>query len=146
LYEVLKSANEQLFEDYNIGLVEASTISGLSVKIFLSKYFQNNIPLINKVSLYNDIKESYYGGITEVYRPYGKNLFYYDVNSLYPYASLNDMPGLDCSKIMFYKDDEYNDIDNLFGFFNCKIEAPLDLYLGLLPVRNSIGIELPVGN
>ena len=51
--------------------------------------------------MYNDIKQAYYGGITEVYKPYGENFYYYDVNSLYPFASLNDMPGLSCRKITF---------------------------------------------
>jgi len=49
--------------------------------------------------MYHDIKQAYYGGITEVYKPYGRDLFYYDVNSLYPSVALKDMPGLGCSKI-----------------------------------------------
>ena len=66
------------------------------MKIFLHKFYDNNIPLINKRSLFEDIKESYFGGITEVYRPYGENLYYYDVNSLYPHAALNPMPSNKC--------------------------------------------------
>lgn len=57
--------------------MESITISGLAMKILLNKYYDNNIPKINKPSIYRDIKEAYYGGITEVYEPYGKNLFYY---------------------------------------------------------------------
>ena len=37
--------------------------------------------------------------MTEVYKPYGKNLLLYDVNSLYPFAALNPMPGINCSFI-----------------------------------------------
>lgn len=33
--------------------------------------------------MFGDIKQAYYGGVTEVYRPYGTNLLHYDVNSLY---------------------------------------------------------------
>jgi hypothetical protein len=36
--------------------------------------------------MYNDIKKSYYDGLSDVYIPYGENLYYYDLNSLYPYA------------------------------------------------------------
>jgi DNA polymerase elongation subunit (family B) len=36
--------------------------------------------------LHYTIKESYYGGITEVYKPYGKNIHSFDVNSLYPHS------------------------------------------------------------
>ena len=54
------------------------------MKIFLNKHYDNPVlPLISDKQVYNDIKESYYGGITEVYKPHGKNLYYYDVNSLY---------------------------------------------------------------
>lgn len=45
------------------------------------------------------------------------------------------MPGLTSSKLNFYE--IYKDRDDLFGFFYCIIETPLDIYLGLLPVRTS---------
>jgi len=93
--------------------------------------------------MYNDIKQAYYGGITEVYKPYGENLYYYDVNSLYPYVALQDMPGLECCKQEFMNLNP--NIDDYFGFFYCEIETPLDSYLGLLPIRNKNGIEFPLG-
>lgn len=143
LYEIIVSANKQIFRDYKINIKDSLTISGLAMKIYLNKYYNDNIPLINKPSIYKDIKQGYYGGITEVYKPSGENLFYYDVNSLYPYAALNDMPGLTCEKLTYYK---YNsDISELFGFFYCRIESPKDLYLGLLPIRVNLGIEFPLG-
>lgn len=123
--------------------MESITISGLAIKIYLSKYYNNNnIPRINKPSVYRDIKQAYYGDITEVYKPYGEDLYYYDVNSLYPFAWLNDMPGLICDKLTFYNDNV--DISDLFGFFYCKIQVAEDLYLGLLPVRINLGIEFPL--
>lgn len=75
----------------------------MALKLFLPKYYKNNIPTINKKSVYSELKQAYYGGITEVYIPHGRNLFYYDINSLYPYASLNDMPGLNCKKYINYE-------------------------------------------
>jgi len=144
LQEVLNSANKELFKTYKVDLLEASTISGLAMKIYLTNYYNNNIPLVNKASLYHEIKLGYYGGITEVYKPQGENLYYYDVNSLYPFTALNDMPGLDCDKLTYF---DYNvDISDLFGFFYCKIEAPSNGYLGLLPVRYKLGIIFPLGN
>lgn len=143
LYEIIVNANNQVFNDYKINMNESVTISGLAMKIYLNKYYNDNIPMINKPSIYKDIKQGYYGGITEVYKPYGENLFYYDVNSLYPFVALNDMPGLSCEKLTYYKDNM--DISELFGFFYCKIESPKDLYLGLLPVRVNSGIEFPLG-
>lgn len=31
------------------------------------------------------IRRAYFGGRTYVFQPYGEDLYYYDVNSLYPY-------------------------------------------------------------
>lgn len=53
------------------------------------------------------------------------------------------MPGLNCNKIIYYNSNE--DIDNLFGFFYCKIETSNNGFLGLLPVRSSSGINFPLG-
>lgn len=38
----------------------------------------------------------------EVYKAHGEDLYYYDVNSLYPFTSLNDMPGLGVCIIMYH--------------------------------------------
>ena len=37
------------------------------------------------------------------------------------------------------------DIDTLFGFFYCRIDTPLDGYLGLLPIRSKKGLNFPLG-
>ena len=143
LHQVLIKANKQIFIDYNANMTDCITISGLAVRIYLKDFYNNNIPNINKGSIYKDIKQGYYGGITEVYKPSDNNLYYYDVNSLYPYVALQDMPALSCSKINYY--DEPEDISNLFGFFYCNISTPLDSYIGILPVRTAKGLIFPLG-
>ena len=117
LHQILTKTNKQVFLDYNIDMTDCITISGLALRLFLKDFYKNNILNINKPSLYKDVKQAYYGGITEVYKPKGTNLYYYDVNSLYSSVALNDMPGLTCSKQVFYED--YYNIDTLFGFFYC---------------------------
>lgn len=144
LYEVLVKANKQVFLDYGVNMIESRTISGLALNLFLKDYYNNNIPVINKSSIYNDIKQAYYGGITEVYKPYGENLYYYDVNSLYPYVCLQDMPGMYCSKEHYLESINVK-LDNLFGFYYCEIDAPVNNYIGVLPLRNNDGIYFPVG-
>lgn len=85
LHDVISKANHEFFINFNINITDGLTISGLAYKIFIKDHYkENSIPLINNKKYYNDIKKSYYGGITEVYKPYGENLYYYDVNSLYP--------------------------------------------------------------
>ena len=143
LYQVICKANKQVFIDYNVDMTDNLTISSLALKIFLSKFYDNNIPLLSKPSIYRDINLGYYGGITEVYKPYGENLYYYDVNSLYPYVALQDLPGNKCTKEYYF--DKQISIDNCFGFYYCEIDAPLDGYFGLLPVRSNNGLYFPVG-
>ena len=145
LYEVIKLTNKEMFNMFKVQLTDSLTISALSLQIYMKSFYNNAvIPLINNKSIYNDIKQAYYGGITEVYKPYGQNLYYYDVNSLYPFVALQSMPGLDCVKHVYY--DSSVNIDNLFGFFYCNIVSPENIYLGLLPVRTKNGIEFPKGS
>lgn len=149
LYEVLTKANKQIHKDFKVSMMEGNTISSLAMKIYLNSFYNENIPHISKHSMYTDIKESYYGGITEggLYIPFGENLLYYDVNSLYPFARvgrvLNDMPGSKCSKVNFFNNG--SSINDLFGFFYCQVESPVDSYLGLLPVKHKGGIMMANG-
>jgi hypothetical protein len=56
------------------------------------------------------------------YKPYGENLYYYDVNSLYPYAALQTMPGILAHKLEY---SNFNpNLNDLFGFFYCDVYTP----------------------
>jgi DNA polymerase type B, organellar and viral len=147
LYMVIDKFQYNIFKEYHTQVSQSLTISSLSMNIYLRRFYEKcTIPLINKNSIYNNIRKSYYGGITEVYKPYGKNLFYYDVNSLYPYSALNYMPGLNCTYIDVI-DKNIADcvgVDDLFGFYFCKIETS-SKYIGLLPTRGPDGLQMPLG-
>lgn len=79
-----------IYINFNIQMVESLTITCLTLNIFKQNYYKNqNNPSINKIYLFNFIKEAYYVGITEVYKPFGKILVYIDINSLYPFAALS---------------------------------------------------------
>jgi hypothetical protein len=128
-------------------MTDSLTISGLAMRIFLTDHYKSEnkaIPLIINKSIFDDIHKSYYGGRVEVYNPTNKDnkiLYYYDVNSLYPYASLNTMPSTESTYIecINYK----IDIENLFGFFYCKIKSNNN-YIGLLPVRTKTNLMFPL--
>lgn len=134
LFNVMERFISKVYIDHHIHATKSLTISSLSMDIYLRRFYNGNIPLIKQKSVYNDIKSSYYGGITEVYKPFGKDLYYYDVNSLYPYSALNSMPGLSC----VYTDNinkYFSEVGKeLFGFYYCIIKAS-DSYIGLLPYR-----------
>ena len=144
LFNVMEQFINKVYINYNVHVTNSLTISSLTMDIFLRQYHKaGDIPLIKQKSTYNDIKKSYYGGVTEVYKPYGKNLYYYDVNSLYPFASLNPMPGTKC----IYTDNidkNFGDLNEIFGFFYCKVKAS-DKYIGLLPYRSDEGLTMPIG-
>lgn len=93
--------------------------------------------------MFDSIKKAYYGGVVEVYRPYGENLFYYDVNSLYPYSAINDMPGHECKYVEYSSTQKVSENSDLFGFYYCEVKTN-NGYLGLLPVHNK-GLIMPNG-
>jgi len=66
------------------------------------------------------------------------------VNSLYPFASLNPMPGSESTYIESL-DEQGLELDNLFGFFYAKVITN-DQYLGLLPLHINNNLILPNGN
>src|SRR6267378_427235 len=148
LYQVLVKVNKSIHFLFNMQMTDSLTVSGLAMIIFLTKYYNPNdkaIPLITHKSIFDDIHKSYYGGRVEVYNPTNidnKTLYYYDVNSLYPYASLNTMPGINCTYIECINHEI--DIKDLFGFFYCKIKSNSN-YLGLLPVRTKTNLIFPKG-
>lgn len=84
LLSIMNLFNKYIKRKFDIELRNSLTINSLSLNIFLKDFLKNSkIPII-KGDIYRDIKLAYYGGVTEVYKPHGFNLFYCDVNSLYP--------------------------------------------------------------
>ena len=145
LYEVMYEFSRIVYIKFNVQLTDALTITRLAINIYKSKfYIKQNIPYIKQFSLFNFIKKAYFGGITEVYKPFGKDLIYIDVNSLYPYVALNPMPGLNAQYIETF-DKNGLDLDKLFGFFYAKVKTN-NLYLGLLPIHEKNLLILPNGN
>ena len=142
LYKSMLYAKHIYLMKYYIDLSDVVSTSSLSLKIFRSKFLDTNIPILNSVDDFF-IRKSYIGGATDYYKLYGENLYYYDVNSLYPYAALNPIPGTDCYYIETFKDKGL-DLDKLFGFFYAKVKTN-NQYLGLLPVHRGGRLICPNG-
>jgi DNA polymerase type B, organellar and viral len=144
LFQIMSEFSRLIYIHFYVQMTDALTITRLALNIFKAKYYSNrDIPSINQIYLFNFIKEGYYGGITEVYKPYGTNLIYIDVNSLYPYASLNPMPGTECTYMESF-DVKGLDLDPLFGFFYAKVKTK-NIYIGLLPVHKDGQLICPNG-
>ena len=120
LLNALMKAQEVYVNQYNIDIVTILSTSTLSLKIFRKKFLKYDIPVLtHKIDSF--IRNSYYGGATDYYKFYGKNLYYYDVNSLYPWAMKQPMP----YKITKYHNDLSNiDLNNFFGFCEVEVETP----------------------
>lgn len=54
------------------------------------------------------------------------------------------MAGLECFK-QHYLGIENIMLNNLFGFYYCEIDAPVNSYLGLVTLINKEGIYFPTG-
>ena len=144
LYKSMSNAQTIYYSKYEIDITTVLSTSTLSLKIFKKKFLDVKIPILkDKTDV--DIRSSYFGGCTDYYKAYGKNLKYYDINSLYPYAMLNAMP-LNLIKEHFSLDENLFSIDSFFGFIyvevNCeegKVKRPI------LPVKYNGETIYPYG-
>lgn len=144
LLEVMNKFNKYIFMNYDLQITECLTISRLGLNIFLKKYLNGKkLPLINKPNVFDFIQKGYFGGITEVYIPYGEGLNYYDVNSEYPFVSKNVMPGNKATYMEDFTGEGLN-LSELFGFFYCKVRTNTG-YIGLLPIHENGNLILPNG-
>lgn len=143
---VMKKAQEINWSSYEIDIEDVMTVSALSLKIFRKKYlddksFHINIPTRNQDTF---IRRGYYGGHVDVYKPYGENLFYYDVNSLYPYIMKSyPMPE---GVPVWHNNLEDADLDNLFGFIEAYVVCPSSIEHPFLPYKDKFGtLIFPTG-
>ena len=123
LFNGLEAAQDHYLKSYNVDIGSIWSTSTLSLKIFRTNYLEETIPsLTGQVD--NFVRESYYGGATDYYKKYGQNLWYYDVNSLYPYVMLKDMP---LKPLTFHTDLSDFKLDDFFGFCLAEIYCPPSL-------------------
>ena len=142
LHKALLKAQDEYLKNFNIDLTGVLSTSTLSLKIFVSKFLNCNIPVL-KTSIDQFIRKGYYGGGTDYYKAYGENLHYYDVCSLYPFAMCKPIP-LDIIK--HHKDMNYmlKADSELFGFFQCEVEVP-DTLRPVIPFKYNGKTIYPVG-
>lgn len=116
--------------------------STLSLRIFRQHHLKDSIPILKE---WEDkfIRDSYYGGATDYYIKYAENLYYSDVNSLYPYAMMNDMPVNIKAKNLVIGED-FN-LDKFFGFLEVEVTAPKDLIIPMLPFKYKGKTIFPTG-
>lgn len=104
-------------------------MSSLSMVIFRSKFLTIDIPVLtNKLDEF--VRDSYYGGATAYYIKHAVFVYYYDVNSLYPFAMMKDLP----LKPLRWVDNSVK-LEDFFGFALVKVYCPVTVKKPILPYR-----------
>lgn len=91
LHEVLSKFNELIYNKFLLRIEDYPTISSLSFAIYRRHYLPINKVPVTTGKVFDFIKDSYTGGSTDMFLPEGKNLYCYDVNSLYPFIMRNNL-------------------------------------------------------
>jgi hypothetical protein len=105
---------------------------------------KETIPGINK-DMDNFCRLAYYGGATDYYYQHiTKDVFVYDVNSLYPSAMCNLIP---TTPNKYIYDMNNINLNNFFGFLEAEIICPQNIKTPtLLPHRHdTLGTIYPTG-
>jgi hypothetical protein len=137
LYDILIKFNTEILDLFKVYVFDSPTLPSLAFNIYKNSFMTNKeqnrsfkIPIAT-LELYNSIAPAYRGGAVDVYRPYGKDLFYYDVNSLYP-SVMKKFP-YPVGNYEFFEG--FEDLKDLFGIVYCKIVAPKNIYAAILLTR-----------
>jgi hypothetical protein len=142
LYESLTIAQSIYFNLFKVDIESVYSTATLALKIFRTKFLDKPIFILPE---YMDsfIRNGYYGGGTDVYKAYGENVHYYEVNSLYPSAMLNPMPyNLVTPNLL---DLSNRNLDSFFGFVKAEIYCPSDMLRPVLPYHSNGKTIYPTG-
>lgn len=143
LYQILDIFSQEMYNLENINITSVSTLSSITLKTYLSNYYnKNKTPIhIPRYNNYLNIKNAYYGGRVEVFKGYVENIYIYDVVSLYPYCMLKELP---IGNIITSTD---TDLNNYFGFCYASVFVPKNIKAPILPYRLEDGSLLyPTGS
>ena len=118
-----------------MSIFKSPTAPSLAFKLWKSNFVNKEVLIpITWWEDYNQFKSGYKGGAVDVYKPYGTNLYYYDVNSLYPFAMKSNLfPTGDEWEII----GKIRPLDKIFGIVYAKVTAPKDMYAPILMTRDN---------
>lgn len=145
LKEVYYKFCNQVYNTFKVDPVDSLTISSLSLKIFRTKYYDDELTPINIPNISRDtfIRSSYYGGVVELYKPRMEGGWHLDVNALYPSVMSENLyptgPGV------FMSGNEI-DITKFFGFLKVKVYSPSTSEPFLVKYDHKLGLISPSGS
>ena len=121
LLEVMTKFNEKIFNLYSLNITNFVTAPKLAAAIFTSNFYKDSDDLKIKMirgNVEKEIREAYFGGNVDAFINKIDKAYYYDMNSQYPFAMLNDLP---VGNPTLTNDTNLN---NYFGFVYGEITAP----------------------
>ena len=133
---VMVKAQSIYWSQFQVDIVDCLTLSALAMRIYRMRYYDDNSWPIHIPSRNEDtfIRRGYYGGHADTYKPYGENLYYYDVNSLYPFIMKSfHMPG---GVPVWHGHLEGQELSHLFGFIEAYVVCPRTITRPFLPYRD----------
>jgi hypothetical protein len=127
LYDVLIKFRELIFNNWELDMESYPTTPSLAFAIYRKCYLKENLIPITEGEIFDFISKSFTGGSTDMFKPYGKNIRCYDVNSLYAYImKTNKFPVGIIRKfigdITILNDQDY------YWFADSEISTKKDLY------------------
>ena len=136
LLEIMTKFSELNFNKFAVNITKNKTISGLSLKIYMSEFYKYDYNFkIIKGDVEREIRQAYFGGLvlTKEFYKHNSKAYVYDVNSHYPSAMLEDMPV--GNPILSTS----TDLNSYFGFVYAEIIPPKDLKAYFIPLRDING-------
>ena len=121
LLEVMTKFNEKIYNLYSLNITNFVTAPKLAAAIFTSNFYKDSDDLKIKMirgNVEKEIREAYFGGNVDAFINKIDKAYYYDMNSQYPFAMLNDLP---VGNPTLTNDTNLN---NYFGFVYGEITAP----------------------
>lgn len=143
LEEGMNTFQRLIHNKFDYDIHQSLSLSSIAFNIFRKNFYDmEQYPIYKNTRIHdNFIRDSYIGGITEVYKPSLKNGYCYDVNSLYPSNMVHDLP---IGKPKFIDNFEKKNTDELFGFFKVIVCAPY-MDRPVLPFKDGNKIISPYG-
>ena len=123
LYEVLIESN----------LTEKLTIASNSISIFKDEFYKYGRFSRNSDKIDNFFRNAYKGGRVEAVKKYGTDLYYYDINSLYPYVMLkNEYPLIKNNNYEYTTKYQVG----ITGIYECEVKCDY-MHIPLLPYKDA---------
>jgi len=137
---------QEVKKNLSINPLKFLSLPSLATKIFLRDFYDfKNEPIENcSGNKETFIRQSYCGGTTEIFKPYLKNGYHYDINSLYPYVMKEFEYPIGVG--LFVKANEIN-LDTFFGFLEVEVYCPSSIKIPILTNHSEgRGLICPTGN